>query len=755
MVILDKTVVEALAFVIDPSEDDAVQQKVVKRRDFIKQKRARIEHKKADLSKELIEMTKTSHWKKVSRTAAIIVNLTMRFDTIASDEMITLVTKGAIDQHPSLRGLYAGALVGLFGVVETRALADHNYEKHLLMSEDVPDKITVPTKADDPKWTEEYLSMFTKPEAKYYVDADYPGWLVWTKDMPAFLPNAPPMSFDDVETHVRTTLGALLDRSWFSNYFAFMKQEPRDAGADRFRMSSAILLTHAFDLVFAGLTPATFEDIKDLTQAVYGDGSDKHQHRATSEIMGALLTCAPDLSPEVRQETWEYVFPIIRGIFQDGLNPDNSGYWTTFLHIVLQAKDPRRGWPLVDWLSSFRLDMDSNAAFKESSKIYLLQQCIADAGWHFRLEKPILENFMQHLDHPYKGVREAMGQTIAAIYRTRYHESYKDVPTLIKAQKEASSIGVRPYNPTPEFSKTIAEVFDRLEVWRGERPAGQQTPSPYTNGGKTVLLWLDSTLSSYECTQLIPFFPNIFTEQLLHMMDIKEDPELQSLAYHVFRHLPNIPHPQGEDVEFISALIRIGRTATSWHQRLRILINIQVIYFRRLFLMGHEQQLAMYECVSAMLIDPQLEVRMGAATTLSGMIRCSPVALRDSMVTKLKKQFTDTLTQNPLPRRKLPGTPTPEQSKLVLTRHAAVLGLGALIQAFPYTSPPPGWYTEVLAMLARKAAADPGMVGKSVKSILSDFKKTRQDTWHVDVKVCILFLFLLGGYFTVRREGKS
>jgi hypothetical protein len=28
------------------------------------------------------------------------------------------------------------------------------------------------------------------------------------------------------------------------------------------------------------------------------------------------------------------------------------------------------------------------------------------------------------------------------------------------------------------------------------------------------------------------------------------------------------------------------------------------------------------------------------------------------------------------------------------------------------------------------------MVGKSVKTALSDFKKTRQDTWHVDVKVC-------------------
>ncbi|ORY13079.1 hypothetical protein BCR34DRAFT_600197 [Clohesyomyces aquaticus] len=734
MVILDKEVVEAISFAIDPDDEAHVQETITKRRNYIKKKRSRIEGKKSDLSRELVEIGRTAHWKKVSRTAAIIVNLGMRYDTIASNEMIDLITKGSIDPHPSLRGLYAGALVGLFGVIQTRAVTGHSYEKYLLSDEELPDKVTVPTRADDPNWTEEHLASFAKPEAKYYVDSDHPGWLVWTKTMDGFLPNAPGLAYDDVETDVRKKIGKLLDRHWFSTYFAYLKQEPRDSGSDRFRMSSAMMLMHAFELIFSGLTEATFEDIKDLTQSVYGDGSDKHQHRATSEILGALLSCAPELRPEQRLEIWEYAFPIIRGIFQDGLTPENTSYWTTCLHVVIQAKDPRRSWPIIDWLASFRLDMDSNAAFKESSKIHMLQQCISDAGWHFRLEKPILEDFMNHLDHPYKGVREAMGQTIATIYRTRYHESYKDVSTLIRAQKEASSIGLRPYEPSEEFSNIVTSVFDRLEVWRKERPAGQQTPSSYTSGGKTVLLWLDATLSSYECTRLVKFFPDVFMEQLLHMMDIKEDPELQSLAYHVFRHLPNIPHRQGEDEEFIAALIRIGRNATSWHQRLRILINIQVIYFRRLFLMSERQQQLMFDCVAAMLGDVQLEVRMGAATTLSGMIRCSPVGLRNRIVESLKEEFKKTLAKNPLPKRRNPGTPTPEQNKLILTRHAAVLGLGALIQAFPYSSPPPAWLPDLLATLARKAAVDPGMVGKSVKSILADFKKTRQDTWHVDVK---------------------
>lgn len=379
--------------------------------------------------------------------------------------------------------------------------------------------------------------------------------------------------------------------------------------------------------------------------------------------------------------------------------------------------------------------MSSNAAFKESSKIQLLHNCILEAGWHFSFDKPIMDDFLKHLDHPYKGVREAMGQTIASIFRAKYHESYKDVKKLMDDQHGSSSIGTIPYQPSTEFTVLIKEVFQCLEKWRHERPPGQQSQSSYTAGSKTVLLWLDTSLTSYECTMLLPFFPDLFMSEMLHMMDVKEDPELMTLAYHVFRHLPNIPHPPGQDQDFISSLIRIGKTATSWHQRLRIQINIQVVYFRRLFLITQQQQQDLFNCVSDMLGDTQLEVRLGAATTLSGMVRCSPVRIRDTIVKYLKGKFTKMLIENPLPRKTGYGTPTPDYTRITIIRHAAVLGLGALVQAFPYHSPPPKWLPEVLAILAVKAAGDPGMVGKSVKAALSEFKKTRQDTWHVDMKV--------------------
>ncbi|KAF7197534.1 Proteasome activator complex subunit 4 [Pseudocercospora fuligena] len=710
------------------------------KRDRVKKRRAVVEQRKAELAVELIESVKNSHWKKASRTAVMAIGLDYRFETIASEGMLDLVVKGVIDPHPSLRSLYSTSLNAIFSLAQTRALVGHKYENYLLDEQRDPDEVSVPTARDDTTWTQRYLESFAKPEAEAYIDADYPGWLVWQKTMRGFHTGPSQLQYDETEQKVRKKMGSHIDRNWLSTYFGYMKQEPRE-NADRFRMSSSMIVAYAMDLMADGLTPATFEDFKDLTQAVYGDGSDKHQHRAIAEIMGAMLSSSEDFEHELRTQIWDFAFPIVRRIFSEGLTPENTSYWSTFVTLIVGGKDPRRAWPLVDWLAGFRLDMDANTAFKESSKISLLQLVIGAVGWHFQLHRPVVENFLEHLNHPYKAVREVMGNTLATIFRTRYHESYKDVPQLLETQRNASSVGTRPYQPTEEYTAIVKNTFERLEKWRQERPVGTQQPTPYTQASKTVLLWLDGTLGSYDCTTMVPFFPGEVMQQLLHMMDIKEDPELQSLAYHVYRHLPNVPHRQGEDKAFVASLVKIGTESTSWHQRLRVLINMQIIYFRNLFLMPVEQAEALFHCVREMLHDTQLEVRLGAAATLSGMVRCSPIDFRNKKIEDLKSHFANLLRKNPLPKKPKgnlraegTSTPTQEQNKLVLTRHAAVLGLGSLVQAFPYTSPPPEWLPEVLATLAGRAASDPGMVGKSVKTVLSDFKKTRQDTWHVDVK---------------------
>ncbi len=753
MVFMDEDLLAA----IKPAED--VQPRITERNDFIVQRRTDVQNRKYELGYELIDTLENSHWSVASRAVLFVNNLVVRFETIAPQKYIDIVVNGTIDDHPGLRGCYMQALGRIFITYGMRASYGHEYKNFLLEKETDANKLEVEVDKSDPDFTKKYLDRFADDECpEYFVDADHPGWLVWGDRFPAFAGRPKAFTdYDEVQTKVAKHLGRLLTREWFAKTFAFMKQEPRDARSDQFRMGNVALLMYCFDLMHQAHTPATFEDIKELIEDVFGDGSDKHQHRATSEIIGALLAQVMDDPIEIRNKVWSYAVPVMLEVFNDGLTPENLSYWMTCLHLITGSKDPRRLREIVDSLASFRLDMQSNAAFKDSSKIQLLEFAISDAGWHFRKEKPIVEDFITHIDHPYKAVREAIGRTLATIFRTRYHESYASVSELLATNKAASSLGAQPYQPSPEFSALMKDTFTRLAAWRAERVPGDQKPSSYTSGAKTVMLWLDTTLNSYECTTLLPFFSELFMEELLHMMDVKEDPELQKLAYHVYRHLSNIPMRgdtglkggKAEDKEFIEGLIRIGKDSTSWHQRLRTLINMQVIYFRRVFLIGEEQQKQLFNAVSEMLEDSQLEVRLGASATLAGMIRCSPLRLRSAIIPELIQQFTSLLDANPAPKRQPrtattsteSGTSTPssstsiERDKTIIRRHAAILGLGALVQAFPYVTPPPVWMPEVLARLARTSEGS-GVVEKSAKGVLADFKRVRQDSWGVDQKVC-------------------
>lgn len=736
MVLLDHTAVNA----IKPAADVSVA--ISSRHEFIKQRRNRVEGSKAKLGEELTQMAKKAHWKIATRCAVFAMNLCLRFDTIAPEEFIGLVARGTVDPHPGLRGYYLNAFTSIFANIDKRAVYGHEYKNFLLEKETSEgNRLKVAVEKGDEAFTQQFLDGFTHPDnAAYMVDSDFPGWLVWGKEFTAYRAQPLPFdSYDQLENAAREQIGRIITKDWLSQFFDYLKQEPRDTSNDRFRASNVYLLMHVFDLMHYGKTQVTFDDVKVLTMEIYGDGSDKHQHRATAEILGALLTGSSDDPPETRNRVWGFACPLLLKILADDLTPENLQYWLTCLHLVIDSRDPRRSHELVDTLSSYRLDMTSNAAFKDSSKIQLLEFVVADSGWHFRSVEPILEDFLSHVDHPYKKVREAIGRVLAIIYRTRYHESFENVTQLLEKNKAESSIGIRPYQPTEGFDKTIRNIFGKLETWRHEREPGQQTPSSYTSGSKTVLTWLDSTLSSHECTQLVPYFHDLFLEQLLHMMDVKEDPELMRLAYHVYRHLPNIPFRDGEDTRFIESLIRIGKTATSWHQRLRAMVNMQVVYFRRIFLTQTSQRELLYSAVSDMLGDPQLEVRTCASTTLAGMLRCSPKRIRDPMITQLNQRFKEELRDNPMPKRgpaQSAGTDTPVGvQKQITRRHAAVLGLGALIEAFPYATPPPEWMPEILASLARKTAGDRGIVGKATKTILSDFKKTRQDSWVLDQRV--------------------
>ncbi|KAK7207032.1 putative proteasome activator subunit 4 [Myxozyma melibiosi] len=729
-------------------------------------KRAEDTRAKIDvLEAELMKLQKAeTHWRITFMISTMLTGGLSLLRENEPAELGVIFFKGAIDNHPYIRFSFVQGALKLFTSVIGKALVGYDVRK--LLQGDFKDVgvITVPVDQDDPDFSAKFIEQFKSPEADYFVrDLDRPGWLVWGKSFTAEANPKPglDLQFKDSDRETMRAIGETVDRAWFEKFCEILLEEPSRTEHDVFRSIYAMFAAIVYAIVHEGFAKLTFEDMVEIIHNLYGDGKDKNHHRATAELIGGLLS--EPLSREFQLKAIEVALPVLDKVVEDGLTPETVGYWTGCISFFSASVDPRAIWPILTKLASVRIDASSNAAFKESSRISLLRRLIAKEAWSFQIEEPIMKDFLAHLDHDYKGVREEIGRTLGTISRSRYSESFRSVKILLEENRAAGPLGVIPFVPDEARRELIEGVFKQLAIWRQERAPLQETSS-YTNGGKTVMIWFNTWLQSCSCPELLPFFPKLILPELLNLLDIKEDAEVISLAVTMFKNFGNVPWPSNLIKDMIDGIIEIASKSSTWHQRLRVLALAQVFYFRQLFKLSNLDRRRLFDCVSDLLSDPQLEVRDTAATTLSGMIRCSPARFRGLVITKLQKKFTKALQDNPMPGRpgrgsgdtsrsgsvqplksssagpasafsSRPSTPSVEYNNIILTRHAAVLGLSALVQAFPYQSPPPEWMPSVLATLANKAANDPGMVGRSVKTALGEFKKTRQDTWHVDVKV--------------------
>lgn len=211
----------------------------------------------------------------------------------------------------------------------------------------------------------------------------------------------------------------------------------------------------------------------------------------------------------------------------------------------------------------------------------------------------------------------------------------------------------------------------------------------------------------------------------IFLMQDSSDIDLQTLAKHVFQVsfpvFPNSPEIISELINiYLEFLKKPATNGESWHRRKRILPALQIVYYQNLHILNRELQQEVLDHVSNLLLDSQVEIRQLAATTLSGLVRCS----RRDVIIKIRDSSTSFLSPVKLSRGSKDVT-----NDLVVKCHASVLALGALILAFPYDIL--DWMPESLVILAHYVSyVSP--IGPEVKKIFAEFRRTHQDNWQED-----------------------
>lgn len=723
---------------------DSIHDDITQYHNLIHRRKLSVEEKKTDLCRELVRSISGGLSRTQTKYAiAIAMFLTTGLDDLPPLELFDVVARHASDTDLGLRGFCNYNLCILFDLLKTRNACNHDYRNLPSVLETPPGQFHMRINPHDSEFTRKHLDNFAIACTEVYIDHEHPGWLVWKDSIPAFPADSTSFAWDNVEAQVVHRLGAIINREWFARMFRYMPDESLRTYMTDEPFSRHRSLIHAFSLVISGTASASFEDIKGVIQNEYGDMSHNDQHRAMAEVMSSLVICSSHFDRKKHAEVWDFALPIIKDVFQYRLGRENLPYWEKFLRTLLRGRDPRRAWPLIKWLADFRLDMASDSVFRDKARIDLLHQVIAETGWHFRLQRPILEDFVQHLDYRYEDVRQAMGRVLAAIYRNGCHESHSNLDALLQAQKSAGPVGGKPYEPTEDFKAMFDAILARLEGWRLQGRASQETWKSYMRACKTVFHMLLAILSSRECSMLNYLQQDSLLLLLQHSMDVtEEDNDLSNLATHIFINLASIPQRIGELNGQLDALIHISSNSENWHHRKNFVEQLELACFRDLFIVEPAQQHCLFKLIYGMLDDQETNVRHSASKALVTMVCClrvnqySPTvdALHLSLIQNLKSrsnrwQHRDirdmsraTCVEHGL--RALVS----ERDLAPLSEHAAVLGLGALIHEAAQSDTWPYWMPSTVTIIAERSEKT-DLPGREAKRIVIDFREMYRDEW--------------------------
>ena len=408
----------------------------------------------------------------------------------------------------------------------------------------------------------------------------------------------------------------------------------------------------------------------------------------------------------------------------------------------MTPRDPKRIKPFIDLITRdplFKLSMTSDSAFGEFKKLSFLRTVLHMEGWKIRSEAVrVLSDYVDAVDHRYKQVREMISSVL--------HESIRCCPWPANKQNKWVSMEtftqlpldqmLQPmFEPEPEVTQAMEAMVVRVQTLKAAMPdQNLMYGTNMSHAMKTMLLLLGEGFASgvpHVVTPLL-YMGGDGSSFLLDIFGVQasDDQDLSAQSVAALNAIPDINVPFIQAKTWISKFIGMlekevlpqrDENERVRRMKLRSLALLQVFSFRFLFAIVSDRSSEdvahnIVNIVLRLLTDTQLEVRLMASITLSGLVRCF-AASHPNMLSELRARFNEMCCES-------------KNADSITMKHAGVLVISGLVQAYPYGIPV--WLPDTLVQLAQHVS-DPAPVGTTVKQIFADFRRTHQDTWQEDV----------------------
>eukprot|EP00045_Choanoeca_perplexa_P017674 m.261590 g.261590 ORF g.261590 m.261590 type:complete len:1846 (+) comp17601_c0_seq2:42-5579(+) len=547
-------------------------------------------------------------------------------------------------------------------------------------------------------------------DQQMFIDKNFAGFTGWTQVVRAYAPlattsalvatddaAAPDVSLLTISCNRALLPSAELLTALFA-HFTVETANDDQSGYQDFQDAHADL----FKGWLRNYGPVMLERLKPHVDLLMAELDKRSPQRCLAEVLGGLVRGIKHWPAAALQAAYDWLLPLLNQAFAKMTN-ETLPFWVSFARQCSYDKDPRRFYPLLDWFFDFDLSVDAVTSIQLCSRLLVAQNAMAELSWRgSELAVVFAERLLPFTTHPFKLVREQIAR--ALFITTRSLQAYRAVSE--SSSTSTAGEGVAPAD---------AIVHNLLE---------RCVPSPGTATDedtahlKTTLCYLISVYREGAGQVLAEHFCRVLS-LLLELPDSGDDPELQGLTRTALALAARLQLAPAL-VDQVLTLFRTASSDGSWHYRIRLLGFVQVFIFRNLFAADGDVVL---QLLLELMQDEHVEVRLAAAVPLAGAIQCGIIAMSPDLLTR----FTSMLPALPKHGRRKKSK-VEEDAKTIACKHAAVLGLKALLLAHPYSFP--DWMPDLLmAIGSRINEREP--IKATVQQALSEFWRTHQDSWHL------------------------
>ncbi|KAI0343952.1 hypothetical protein BDW22DRAFT_1355187 [Trametopsis cervina] len=675
-----------------------------------------------------IAQSPKTHWK-YSIVAVRCLRTLIRKDAPMKPAHVKYLLEATLDSQYSIRYYAQRAVMKITRFMKLRTFIgdpvdmlmerNRNPLKHI-------SRVETPTAEETAQWLSEFRNPLDTEKAQrepLLFEKVTTGWLA-SGDRTSFLlppPSSTPMTacHPDCQEALDTLRNEVTQKSFWEELAKHYTTENH---------SEVIIQDNASCVksIFETLQAEPMEALQPTLETLLAD-KDKNKQRGAAELLAGLICGSKHWPSNDQTKLWEWFKPHLRRVFSQS-NNDMVTIWTSFFEYAFFNKDPRRVQPLVDFIyEEFQTtDFNAETTFDVIKMLSFFRALYEELEWKFTAwSDDVLRRCWSEIQTEHDDVLAYISELLAFTDKIMRRPNVS-VPTVEVILQESRTLPVDADIMAQRGSYhegRVLELVKKFKVWREERlPGVRAFQSTYDRVGIMVCRWLfqliHDTHASVAFDYILPLMPELF-----RFTEINDNEDLALRSKVLLNRMCGVHPPRPLLIPILDSMFQAIQTSTSWRVRLKILPLVQVYYFRHGPNISEIKAVEMIEVICRCLDDEIVEVREMAATTLTGILRVSP---RRSVIA-LKDRFVRLAKNSHLPNRR-----EATYANAIRQRHAAILGICALVESYPYTIE--RWLPALLTGVLVEYTYDPIPISTTVRRCASNFRKTHQDTWHEDSK---------------------